>query len=525
MSEHKPLTEDDLIFAPADIPRLADLDDDEDHVEDVEVEPAPDPEPVESEALIKRKFNAKLKEIEGGASNRDDKTLSEVELATDWMQTEPADRYLHSDGVGWRRYEFGRWRDGGHGIYQDITGYIRGRVEATSAARTLNKHSVVRSAMAHVEEHRAVAADSFDADAMLVAFPDGTVLDVNTWTLRKAKREDRISKTLAASPADEPSSAWATFLYESLSHYPEDRRDEIAAYLQEMLGVALTGDCRDETFLFLWGTRGAGKGTFSETVCAMMGDYGTTLSGERVAGDHPQHRQWIAGLQGKRFALINELPERGRWRSEDLNKLVSGEYIEGNMMRQNSFTFRSQAHLLIVGNTQPTASAASGIWRRLRQVEFRHTPEHPDRQLKERLLADLPGIVAWCVEGLARWADRGHLPEAPQDIQEGVQRYENAADPVASFVAERTSPSPGHRIEVNDLYESYVAHFRAENGHEADIYPKQRTFARRITDLWGEPLKSNDKRYRMNRVLNLEEKPIHIVQSAFEGLEPEVQTP
>ena len=180
---------------------------------------------------------------------------------------------------------------------------------------------------------------------------------------------------------------------------------------------------------------------------------------------------------------------------------------------------------MVVGNTQPSASAASGIWRRLRQIEFRHSPSRPDRQLKEKLLEELPGIVAWCVEGLARWADRGHLPEAPQDIQEGVELYANAADPVASFVSECTSPSPGHRIEVNDLYAAYVTHFHNENGHETEIFPKQRTFARRITDLWGEPLKSNSKRYRMNRVLNLEEKPIHIVQSAFEGLEPEVQYP
>ena len=328
------------------------------------------------------------------------------------------------------------------------------------------------------------------------------------------------AKTLAASPADEPSNLWSSFVFEALDHYREERRDEVAAYLQEWLGVALVGDCRDEIFMFLWGTRGAGKSVFSETICTMMGDYGATLSGERVAGDHPQHRQWVASLQGKRFTLINELPEKARWRSEDLNKLVSCELLEGNYMRRNSFWFKSQTHLMVVGNTQPSASAASGIWRRLRQIEFRHSPSRPDRQLKEKLLEELPGIVAWCVEGLARWADRGHLPEAPQDIQEGVELYANAADPVASFVSECTSPSPGHRIEVNDLYAAYVTHFHNENGHETEIFPKQRTFARRITDLWGEPLKSNSKRYRMNRVLILRKNPSTLSKVPSRALNP-----
>ena len=234
MTDHRPpLTEDDIPF-------LTVLDGGVEHVDHEEVEPEPEPA-----AVIKRRFGAKVKEIEGGTSDR---TLSEIELATSWMETEASDRYLHADGIGWKRYEFGRWRDGEHDIYQDITGYIRGRVEATNAARTLNKHSTVRSIMAHAAEHRAVPADSFDANPLLVAYPDGTVLDVEKWTHRKATRDDRISKTLAASPADEPSSLWATFLHQALAHYREDKRDQIAAYVQEVLGVALTGDCRDETF-------------------------------------------------------------------------------------------------------------------------------------------------------------------------------------------------------------------------------------------------------------------------------------
>ena len=510
--EHPPLTADDITWLPED--------DDDGPVtpapaqgDEVEQAPTPPPPPdSKEEAAIKRKFNKRLKEIEGKDATRADRTLSEIEMAEDWMATQASDRYLFAEGAGWRRYEKGKWTDGAHYIYQDLAAFVRARVEKTLAARSLNKTSVVKSIIAHVAEHRAAPINTFDADPLLVAFPDGTVMDAATWTRRPATREDRITKTLAAAPSDEPSRLWADFVFEALAHYPEDRRDEIAAYMQEWCGVAMTGSCIDETFLFLWGTLGAGKGTFSETLCAMLGEYGTTVAGERIAGERNEHRQWMAGLAGKRFVLINELPARGRWRSDDLNKLVSGEFIEANLMRQNSFHFRSQAHLLVVANTQPSANAASGIWRRIRQVEFRHKPQEVNTRLKEELLDDLPGIVAWALEGLRRWVERGHLPEAPQAIREGVERYANASDPVAEFVSEHTSPSPGNRIEVNTLFAAYVAAFKAENGIDAEVFPKQRGFARRLTDLWGSPQKSNGKTYRASRMLDeIEDKEDNLV--------------
>ena len=73
---------------------------------------------------------------------------------------------------------------------------------------------------------------------------------------------------------------------------------------------------------------------------------------------------------------------------------------------------------------------------------------------------------------------------------------------MAAFIAERTMPSPGNRIEVNDLYQAYIDHFRIENGYDTEVYPKQRTFARRVSDLWGAPEKSNGKSYRAGQMLD-----------------------
>ena len=84
-----------------------------------------------------------------------------------------------------------------------------------------------------------------------------------------------------------------------------------------------------------------------------------------------------------------------------LNPLISGEEIEANRMHRNSIHFDSQAHLIFMGNHRPSASAASGIWRRLCLIQFRHKPETPNPRLKAELAAELlPGILAWMLEGL-----------------------------------------------------------------------------------------------------------------------------
>ena len=259
--------------------------------------------------------------------------------------------------------------------------------------------------------------------------------------------------------------------------------------------MALTGDCRDEAALLLWGDSGCGKSTFFETLLGAMGSLGAIVSGRRAAGEREDHRQWLAGLQGKRLVVINEFPERGRWRSDDLNALIDGGPIEANRMRCDSSVFCSQAHVLMTSNHRPHASASSGIWRRLRQIEFRHKPEVPDTNLKHCLRRQLPGVLTWCLDGLRRWCERGRLPEVPAAIAEGVKRYRTDADPIARFVEDCTWRDVDGTIEVAVLYKAFVDWWTGEVG---DRVPSKRTFGVALDDLgWAASTTLNRKRHRV----------------------------
>jgi len=54
----------------------------------------------------------------------------------------------------------------------------------------------------------------------------------------------------------------------------------------------------------------------------------------------------------------------------------------------------------------------NAIWDRIRLIPFNVTipPEEQDKNLTEKLEAELPGILAWAVEGCLAWQKEGMNP-------------------------------------------------------------------------------------------------------------------
>ena len=63
-------------------------------------------------------------------------------------------------------------------------------------------------------------------------------------------------------------------------------------------------------------------------------------------------------------------------------------------MRQDSFTYRPQFKLLIVGNHKPVLrNVDEAARRRFNIIPFVHKPETPDQRLEEKLKAEYPAIL------------------------------------------------------------------------------------------------------------------------------------
>ena len=180
----------------------------------------------------------------------------------------------------------------------------------------------------------------------------------------------------------------------------------------------------------------------------IAGDYAATREGRRLAGHANQHTQWLAGLAGKRLVRVGELPDGGRWDTGPINALASGETIEANRMRQDSIEFQSVSKLLITSNHKPSASAQSGLFRRLRVVECRHVADPPDEGLKARLRLEVGRILRWVL-------DAGERPAVPAAIRNAGAAYQAESDALGDWLDARAVLDPNGLTPTAALWSDY----------------------------------------------------------------------
>ncbi|MCX5690338.1 MAG: primase-like DNA-binding domain-containing protein, partial [Planctomycetota bacterium] len=75
-----------------------------------------------------------------------------------------------------------------------------------------------------------------------------------------------------------------------------------------------------------------------------------------------------------------------------------------------------------------------------------------DIDLSKKLLAELPGILKWALDGLDRVRQRGRFV-APQESQECARQLEELSSPIAAFVQDHCVLGAGHRVDLNRLYD------------------------------------------------------------------------
>jgi len=77
-----------------------------------------------------------------------------------------------------------------------------------------------------------------------------------------------------------------------------------------------------------------------------------------------------------------------------------------------------------------------------------------DTTLTEQLIAELPGILLWAIEGWKRLKARGHFLQ-PESAMDAIRDLEDLASPVNAFVRERCIVGAGHRAWIDELYKAW----------------------------------------------------------------------
>ncbi len=250
-------------------------------------------------------------------------------------------------------------------------------------------------------------------------------------------------------------------------------------FMQRFFGYMLTGSVREHEMLLCVGSGRNGKGVLFRTFYAMLGAYSTVCPLDMLtAKQNENHREELANLHGKRFALIAETDRDKKLASAKVKTLTGGDPISVRRMGENSWTLVPGFKLVMTGQFAPEAAGDDrALWARIRRVHFPVSFEgREDRTLEAQLLNELSGILNWCIEGCLEWQRLGGTKPS-QAVAEATEEYRKANDDIQAFLDECCVVRAKAVVKRTDAYSAFTAwHDRNSGGFP----PKQKSFTERI---------------------------------------------
>lgn len=333
------------------------------------------------------------------------------------------------------------------------------RNELVKWAKVSEKSSVFINSINRAEAMLPISQDDLNKDKFLLNCANG-VIDLKTGNLLTHDRKLMITKN--TNIQYDPSAScptWIKFL-ESIFTENDDIKQDVIDFLQKAIGYSLTGDTSEQVVFFLWGTGRNGKSTFINTVKTLFGDYAKQTNSDtfttKYGADNGINND-VARLVGSRFVSAVE-SEEGKHLSESLIKqLTGGEPVTARFLRKEFFEFTPEFKIFFTTNYKPVIKGDDeGIWRRIRLIPFNVTipKDQIDKQLPEKLQAELPGILRWAVDGCLKWRREG-LGE-PEAVKDATNAYKDEMDLLSNFISDCCVIHPDAKIKLNDLYKNYL---------------------------------------------------------------------
>jgi putative DNA primase/helicase len=258
-------------------------------------------------------------------------------------------------------------------------------------------------------------------------------------------------------------------------------RLEHVTLIREMMGYLLSSDTSKQKVFHLCGQPRSGKGTILRVITAMIGTRNTVSPPiQSLAGDFgPQ------SLIGKSLATITDMRTDNKAHlsaaASHINAISGEDYQTVQRKNIESWSGFLPTRFLMVSNAVPNFGGhTSALAARLLIVPFENSfIGREDTELTKKLLAELPGIINWALDGLDDLNLQGNFVE-PADCAKLKSRLILRSDPVHGFVAECCTVKPCNGIDKATLYEHYVRYCE-----EAHARPKPREdFTESLCDLY-----------------------------------------
>ena len=259
------------------------------------------------------------------------------------------------------------------------------------------------------------------------------------------------------------------------------------ALLGEFVGAALFGlSTRYQKALFLVGGGGNGKSQLLDVVGELFPHAFLSAIRPQKWSDPYSRDQ----LRGSRLNLVHEIPPKAIAGGTDFKAIITGDPITAREIYKSPYTYRPRtAHVFSANELPGSTDTTEGFWRRVvvltMSKRFDGTHEMIPELAKKIIASEMPGVLAWAVEGAQRLLAQDAYT-IPASSLEAMQDWKDSCDPFGQWIDERTARAQHshERTKSSTLFQDW----QSWSGGELD--PKSnRGFSMALSKRCGKPQK------------------------------------
>ena len=371
----------------------------------------------------------------------------------------------HQTRLSWWEYRRGVYEETGEPIMLQRADLILQDLEHKNL-----KTSFLREVLDKISRQPNIGSREVDQTPWELNALNG-ILDLEHGTFREHTPE--YFSTIQSAAAYIPEAVaheWLAFLAEAVPSQKD--RDT----LQEYAGLCLTGYTATQRALLLVGAGGTGKSTFVRVLAAVLVSLATSSALEVI-----KDGSFIIGnLVGRRMCVVSELQRNVDWLP--FKRITGEDTVSVDVKNKTPFTTKLDLKLIILSNVVPFLgddTTNNSLMRRFLPVSFDVKPAEPDPTLESRLIhpSELPGVLNWMLEGLARLRQKDM--RFPAGLGKLGREIVEESNRVIGFIQDRCRADAAGEVGSSELYSAY-RDWCGETGHKplsSTSFPKQLVMA------------------------------------------------
>ena len=238
--------------------------------------------------------------------------------------------------------------------------------------------------------------------------------------------------------------------------------EELLMCIQEIFGYTLINNTKGERAFYFVGVGSNGKSFTAEILTKIVGKKNVS----NIQLSNFSEKFGIEGIVGMTLNIANENEVGNIKSTENLKAIISGDSINISRKFKKAINYKPTVKLVFLLNTLPdTLDNTHGYYRKILIVPFNRVfkQEEMDKNLKEKVLEELSGVLNWAIEGAKRLMNNDYKFTECEAIEKVTKAYKEEQNPVEAFSKDALIYEEGHSETKKDVLDAYKLWIEGQN--------------------------------------------------------------